>query len=154
MEGAPAAANSPERTYFKQGFTIEVIFVDGRAETISYLHPTALTDEQITKLLDNNARGEVWAAKPNGSSGVYGSWETPKGATAEYFKPKPWESRASSQYCLKISSNAARRLVKQNEAEKKEQERKKAEAAKQRAEAAKQRKEQEQRERLKRLDTF
>jgi hypothetical protein len=153
-EAGPIVADSVERTYFKEGFTIEVLFVDGRAETISYLHPSAFTDEQITKLLNNNAQGEVWAEKPNGSSGVYGSWETPKGATAAYFKPKPWESRTSSQYCLKISSNTVRRLVKENEAEKKDQEHKRAEAAKERAEAAKQRKEQEQRERLKRLDTF
>ena len=152
VEAGSVFANSLERSYFKEGFTIEVLFVDGHAETVSYLHPSALTDEQITKLLNNNAQGEVWEATPNGSTNVYGSWKTPKGATAEYFKPKPWEARSSSQFCLKISSSTFGRLVRKNETEKAEQDSKKAEAAKQQGEAAKQREEQEQRERLKLLD--
>ena len=152
VEAGSVFANSLERTYVKGGFTIEVLFVNGRAERISYLHPSAFADEQITKLLTNNAQGEVWTATPNGSSNVYGSWGTPKGATAEYFKPTPWEARTSSQYCLKISSKAFGRLVKESETEKENQAKRKAEAAKQRSEAAKQRQEQEQRERLKLLD--
>lgn len=154
VEAGAVFANSLERTYFKGGFTIKVLFVGGRAETISYLYPAALTGEQVTKLLNNNAPGQVWGETPNGTSSVYGSWETPQGATAEYFKPKPWESQISSQYCLKISSSTFGRLVKQNETEKRAQDNKKAETAKQRAEAAKQREEQEQRERLKLLDQF
>ena len=152
VEPGAAVANSQERTYFKHGFTIKALFIDGRAETISYLYPSALTSEQLTKLLGNNARGQVWDETPNGSSSVYGSWKTSEGATAEYFKPKPWESQTSSQYCLKISSRTFERRIKQNETEKKDQEHKKAEAAKQQAEAARQREEQEQRERLKLLD--
>ena len=153
VEAGAVFAKSIERTYSKDGFTIKVLFVDGRAEMISYLHPSVLTGEQVTKLLNNNARGQVWHETPNGSANVYGSWETPKGATAEYFTPKPWESQTSSQYCLKISSDTFARLVrKDNEKEKKEEELRQAEAAKQREEAAKQREEQEQRERLKLLD--
>jgi hypothetical protein len=154
VEAGAAFANSLERTYFKDGFTITVLFIDGRAETISYFHPSALTGDEVTKLLNNNAHGEAWEETPNGSSSVYGSWETAQGATAEYFKPKPWESRTSSQYCLKISSSTLARLVQKNEMERKAEERKKAEAAKLRAEAAKQREEQEQRERLKLLDNL
>jgi hypothetical protein len=152
VEAGAVLADSVERTYFKDGFTIKALFVDGRAVTISYLHPSAFTDEQVTKLLKNNAHGQEWDETPNGSSNVYGSWETSQGATALYFKPKPWESRTSSQYCLKILSSTFQRLVKENEVEKKEEEHRKAEAAKQRAEAARQREEQEQQQRLKLLD--
>jgi hypothetical protein len=153
VEAGAVFAKSIERTYSKDGFTIKVLFVDGRAQMISYLHPSVLTGEEVTKLLNNNARGQVWHETPNGSANVYGSWETPQGATALYFTPKPWESQTSSQYCLKISSDTFRHLVKrENETEKKDEEQKKAEAAKQREEAARQREEQEQRERLKLLD--
>jgi len=154
VEAGTVFVDSLERTYLKNGFTIKVLFIHGRAETISYLHPSALTGDQVSKLLNKNARGQAWSETPNGSSGVYGSWETPQGATAEYFKPKPWESQTSSQYCLKISSSTFGRLAKQNETQKEAQDNKKAEAAKRRADAAKQREEQEQRERLKLLDQF
>lgn len=154
VEARASLANSLERTYFKDGFTIKALFIGGRAETISYLHPSALTSEQVTKLLNNNARGQVWHEAASGSSSAYGSWETPHGDTAEYFRPKPWEAQTSYQYCLKISSSTFGRLVKDSETEKEDREHKKAEAAKQRAEAAKQREEQEQRERLKLLDQF
>jgi hypothetical protein len=152
VEAGDSFANSVERTYRKDGFTVQVLFVDGRAEKISYSQLAAFTDEQISKLLSNNTNGETWESAPNGNYDVYGSWETPGGATAEYFKLKPWELPASSQYCLEIHSRNLARLVAEREAEKRQQEEKKAEAANQKAKAAKQRQEREQRDRLKLFD--
>jgi signal transduction histidine kinase len=161
--GAPTkveagSADSTEAEYVKEGFSIHVLFIDGRAQKISYSHGTAFTDKQITKLLNNNARGETWHATLPTTSGVYGSWESSKGATAEYFTPKPWEPLKAFQYSLEIRSGKLMHLLAEREAEKKRQEEEKAEAEKQRLKAAREKaeaaKQEEERRRLQRLDNL
>jgi signal transduction histidine kinase len=158
LEASQFAPKAVEATYDKDGLSIHVLFIDGRAEKIIYAQPSAFTDEETTKLLANNAGGETWKAASAGDSSVYRSWETAKGATAEYLKPKPWEPLASFQYCLEIRSSKLAHLVAHRVREKEQRAEEQADAATRRLEAARQKaeaaKQEEERQRLKRLDNL